>query len=494
MLNEYSCTMADYAAQQPHWGRAHCSWWDGRQAAMASDAKMAKGEIEALRQALTALRLQLEPKEEFRALRQLDEREREGRPLESLDGVLFRGRLVRRLEDSSKVWRAYVMIEAAIDQLEGSDVREPGLIAITAPEPFAPIGPPAKAPPSASPTADASTLSVPSDIQDKRVRVKVRAASQSMSPPPASTDDHAQPAHANSARQLPPKPAEREASGQRSVLDRIRLVSTIGTGAATSGARHESLNGPIGHDGGGDIWEKRPSDGLPPAIDPVARSPVPLEQPEPPGPVATWQATPSSRWQSKPDAQSPQITPSTPKPLPPDAAMPAPPHSPTQPNSERERLDAVEAELARLIDDDVDIRHYGAAGPDRGRDAAGVRSLEPDVFDSTELEFEEAEVTIVRLDDDAAIRKSEAPEFTPPIEVVAASSRRLTVAPASRLNQKQQKQPHDKQLEIDDDAGHYADVEEAAVEIVIPARATTAPHGAELPTDNRPGRGRQRTD
>ena len=57
--------------------------------------------------------------EEWRALRQLDERERNGNPLEGIDGVLFRGRLVQKLTETSRDWRAYVRIEEAIGQLRG---------------------------------------------------------------------------------------------------------------------------------------------------------------------------------------------------------------------------------------------------------------------------------------------------------------------------------------------------------------------------------------
>ena len=57
----------------------------------------AAGELALLRRVLVEIESRLEPVEEWRALRQLDDRERNGNPLDGIDGVLFRGRLVQKL-------------------------------------------------------------------------------------------------------------------------------------------------------------------------------------------------------------------------------------------------------------------------------------------------------------------------------------------------------------------------------------------------------------
>ena len=85
-------------------------------------------ELDVLQDVLATLGQRLELIEEWRALRQLDERERNGNPLEGIDGVVFRGRLVQRLAQSSRDWRAYVRIEEAIGHLHGFERLETGIL------------------------------------------------------------------------------------------------------------------------------------------------------------------------------------------------------------------------------------------------------------------------------------------------------------------------------------------------------------------------------
>ena len=101
-------------------------------AVMAEDKLTSAGRIDLLRQVLSELGRELEALEEWRALRQLDEREKNGRPLEGIDGVLFRGRLVQGLAQSSRAWRAFVRIEAAIVDLEGPERLEAGILPASA--------------------------------------------------------------------------------------------------------------------------------------------------------------------------------------------------------------------------------------------------------------------------------------------------------------------------------------------------------------------------
>ena len=104
---------------------------------MAEDTLTNAGRIDLLRQILSELNRELETSEEWRALRQLDEREKNGSPLEGIDGVLFRGRLVRRLAESSRTWRAVVHIEEAIVDLEGPERLEVGMVPSPAEPPIA---------------------------------------------------------------------------------------------------------------------------------------------------------------------------------------------------------------------------------------------------------------------------------------------------------------------------------------------------------------------
>ncbi len=170
---------------------------------MASDERQNRvhHEIAALRMVLGSLELTLERVEAWRALRQLDERESSGQPLQSVDGVLFRGRLLRQLESESRAWRAYRRIEEAIEQLLGGEaapvVAEEGTVART---------------------GSSAGDNLPELHPAPRLRVKVRAgraivgcdgdAGQSAVPAAAET-------------------SERSETASRSVLERIRTLKPV---------------------------------------------------------------------------------------------------------------------------------------------------------------------------------------------------------------------------------------------------------------------------
>lgn len=114
-------------------------------------------EITALRGVLAIFEKELGQVEAWRALRQLDERERSGQPLQSVDGVLFRGRLLRDLEGNCRVWRAYQHIEEAIEQLLGPEV-------VPVEHDGGPIA-----------RAGSTVAAAPDGTVQARVRIKVRA-------------------------------------------------------------------------------------------------------------------------------------------------------------------------------------------------------------------------------------------------------------------------------------------------------------------------------
>lgn len=397
-----------------------------------------KQNIEALRQLLGSMRERLGEREEFRALAQLDKRERTGLSMPSADGLMLRGRLVRQLAETSRLWRAYVHVEAAIAELEGQEHQEPGLISAKPVDDARPgkalmegIGQPTPLPASAAPGEDRAAVA------------RVPAA-----PPPAA------------------------ASGTRAVLDRIRPVSMIANQATVAGA-----NARQSADAG--QWQRRQSDSLPPAIDlPAAKSAaLPLGEARYALTGCTGAGEPgavSSRPERR-DAKAPEaagvlrrgqsgsgIAPRTERLV--EAGT-----KPTQ----QTRLDAVEAELERLIDEDFAITRPGYVSPvpDPPREVQ-LQSLEPDFLEDIGAEVEEAEVTIVTLgvlDDDASGDPARnrhgqgVPEASAGAPGMGSSEKNAaTAAPRRAAPRPPAVQEHDDEMPANPLA-----VEEAAVEIVI---------------------------
>lgn len=475
--------------------------------------KDGRSEAQALREVMAELRLKLEVTEEFRALRQLDERERGGNPLESIDGLLFRGRLVRKLEETNSIWRAYVHIEAALGELETGDRGEPGLLrqAVTQPVTEQPIGPP-KGPiksadekivaaalpmPNASEGLDIDTTrgsassferdqvaprspsdepgddgTIKSIAGEARPRIKVRAASQVMAPPvgPSATGpgkrsespDRVSPPASEPRRPVPWQTPVEAAPVQRSVLERIRLVPTI----AAAPTAKLPLREPAQPDG---MWTTRATDGLPPAIDDVPSATQPGNRPTP---------------DAKSDGIAVEIRPTArPSPAPWAAPVapvePSPTHASRSPAIDQQRLDALEAEVDRLVEADVEIEDFGRSAPLPAYDV---------LPDADGVDLEEAEVTIVKLGAPIEPAISTPAIASPPARQATvatptpSASRRDDRDAHSRSDQHRrpesvrapvrvpEQQPiREPDLERDDN-GAYLDVEEAAVEIISAPR------------------------
>ncbi len=437
------------------------------------------GELALLRRALAEIEPRLERLEEWRALRQLNERERNGNPLEGIDGVLFRGRLVQKLAESSRDWRAYVRIEEAIGQLLGPVRLEPGILKNSArfemaePAAAAPTTP-APANPVALPESTPVTLSAAKEALDpQRLRFKVRAGSATVSPPeptpaltPASTpvevilgSASARPVDVAPVASLSPRaplpaepgmaaqPAPADPQSPRSVLQRIRLVSKVR--APEDGAR--------GSDGG-------------PAFLGVPTGP----------PVATV-APPT------PPAAQPLVMLSTAVETGPGSAVVPPGAQPEADNAatKEHRLDALEAELELLIDRSahwphpLDAHRERAASPLQQTSAAArmPAMLEPDA--PVDLDVDEAEVTIIRRDDAFEV----VPESEPAAARVPAARReRLSSTPVSA-------EADDVEDEVNgnDYAGYHLALEEASVEIVVSGEPEAA---ADHAGDDDSGKGR----
>ena len=449
------------------------------------------GEIALLRSALSGLEAHLETLEAWRALRQLDERERNGNPLQGIDGVSFRGRLVQGLAQSSREWRAYVRIEEAIGHLQGPARPGQGILKETpafelppqqaaGPELAAPNGPAPAQPLGAIPEAE------PPDAQ--RLRVKVRAGSLPvvlppipigaiLSPPgPWGDGNDVLPAIAALSprpREPAPTPGEprpavapldagADLRSPRSVLQRIRLVSKDGD-AARSRAPASNAAMPIGT--AGDRLPTTPAE-LPGMVF-ADLKPATLQ----PAQTAT------GRGSDHPESLSAAAV---------DAAR-------------EQRLDALETELGQLIDKSaswphpLDARRGPLGSPGNNR---ATTALEPDT--AIELDVDEAEVTIVRL---------AAPEAAPAAPAAApwqprrpASVVRPPDPPANgaQSDGPQSYEPRSTSPETDDRldgeqlAAHHLDLEEASVEIIFPDRPAPVEAGdgmAGTRRDPKTGRG-----
>ena len=473
---------------------------------MAEDDTETAGEIDGLRRALSLLEARLETFEQWRALRQLDEREKNGQPLEGIDGVLFRGRLVQSLAQSSRDWRAYVRIEEAIGHLRGPMRIEQGILKETAGfsvqsqamgvvKPTLP-GTAASQQPAPAPSAlqsgktaepdAASGNATAASADPQRLRVKIRAGSLQVPLPPA-TSIHAilgppsapprlappaGPTALPPVAALRPRPLLRrdEAEGltaarpgtdlpdsrsPRSVLQRIRVVSKT----ATPSIRPEIGANPSGID-------------IPDATAPPLTESVPLQVSA--GAALVQPMKEARTLPGEPAAVVPPA-PGNPAAQARDASAGAEP--------EQRRLDALEAQLERLIDKSASWPHPLDAA--RGAShTATPRALEPDT--GGELDVDEAEVTIVRLAEPEAVF-----QVLPETREDRASHRSPRVqAEAAELANSEISGDTDRDLDKDDYTGHRLDLEEASVEIIVShpaasdARDESARHHGETSGNN----------
>ena len=416
------------------------------------------GDIELLRRVLSALEQRLEALEQWRALRQLDERERNGNPLEGIDGVLFRGRLVQGLAQSSRDWRAYVRVEEAIGHLQGAARLEQGILAVPSRFEAAPAVVAKREPSPAQPNGLASEWSGgDTDAQDvQRLRVKVRAGSLLVSPTPIQAILNQTRPLSNGRGEIPavaklsPRPSislddmvadqpgdvrasalvAADLRSPRSVLQRIRVIAksagpavrtAVPAGIPEADAQQALLGAP-----------------LPPILHE--------------GPELTPQNTGTTGAADQPAAAAGAQHPSVPQQ---EAGIEPPVTAATGSiAADREqRLDALETELGQLIDKSASWPHPLDArrpvlptAPSAHHVAPG---LEPDT--AIELDVDEAEVTIVKL------AEPEAPAPRMPIEPPA-RVKPPRLEPEERLNG-------------EDYAGYRLDLEEASVEIIVPEAA-----------------------
>ena len=448
---------------------------------MAEDDTETAGEIDALRGALARLETRLEAFEQWRALRQLDEREKNGQPLEGIDGVLFRGRLVQSLAQSSRDWRAYVRIEEAIGHLCGPMRIEQGILkeaagfsirpqaAAMVPRalPLVTAGQHPAPDPAAIPAGKAAEPDAPSDnaaaahVDSQRLRVKIRAGSLQVLMPPSTSiqaivgsPSASTPPATSVGATLPPVAALRprpvlqidEAEGltaarpetgpldpqsPRSVLQRIRVVSK----SAAPLSRAAIGSNPSGFQ--------------------VPNAAALLQSEGEPPPVLTGAALQSMTEKIELPGTSPAIVPSA------GGNPPAPARNvPAGAEPGQTRLDALEAQLEQLIDKSASWPHPLDAARGASHTATPM-ALEPDT--AGELDVDEAEVTIVRLAKSEVVlhlhpgtREEQAPPRHPQVMPEAAEPANSVVSegPDQNLNQ-------------DDYAGYRLDLEEASVEIIV---------------------------
>ena len=432
---------------------------------------------------MSGLEAHLETLEAWRALRQLDERERNGNPLQGIDGVSFRGRLVQGMAQSSREWRAYVRIEEAIGHLQGPARPGQGILketpAFELPPPQQTAGPELAAPngPATAQPQDTTPEAEPTDSQ--RLRVKVRAGSLPvvllpipiaaiLSPPgPGGDGSDVLPAIAALSprpREPAPTPGEprpaaapldaaADLRSPRSVLQRIRLVSKDGNAARS---REPASNAALPIGAAGDKLPTTPAK-LPGMVF-ADLKPTTLQ----PAPPAT------GRGSDHPESLSPADV---------DAAR-------------EQRLDALETELGQLIDKSaawphpLDARRGPQGSPGNNRATA---ALEPDT--AIELDVDEAEVTIVRLAaPEAAPAALAATPWLPsrPATVVRPPDPPANGAQSSYEPQSygpQSYEPRSPSPETDDRsdgeqlAAHHLDLEEASVEIIFPDRPSPVEAG-----------------
>lgn len=459
---------------------------------MARDRKHLLREISTLRAILAELKAELEASEEYRALQQLDERERIGDPLETLDGVTFRGRLVRKLEESNRIWRAHARVEEAIAHLEGEDQLEPSLIPSAA-EPPEPIGRPLARPNTpkspavpagqspATPARNraagehAGIAALPLSSLPTRQPATEPASREQPSFTTAPTGSSALPhtippppqnfTSRESRVEITPNPARPETkplavqspaadSPQRTVLDRIRLVSTIATTPAAEPADAAKPRDTP--------WGAATAGALPPAIDPVAVPDAPGAKQQAPGAASDDSAVPAKRLTDAILA-------------PPAVNAPAREQlaaglSQTE-QQEQARLDTLELELARLIEFDTKVAQFPGARiePVDRSSTPYVASIEPDVRDDLgpDADVDEAEVTIIKFPEPhgAGLEATESTVVRPgptPLRPPPRPLARPASLPAKKL-----------EGENTATATDQLDVEEADVEIVVPPRQQT---------------------
>lgn len=421
---------------------------------MATKGSHIETEIATLRRVQARLIAELEPLEEWRALRELDEREKAGAPHEPVDGVLIRGRLVKQLAARSRAWRAYVMVEAAVAELAGSEETEPALFvrSVTTPDAWTelpatsdkrvvPVRPasPAAVPEPVAAASDGPTtfvakaaLQTPSpDSADpsQRMRVKVRAESVAI---PASVAKAAT-ITAAPGTTVPTIGAPAYRSGEaasaqpRGALDRIRAIDDV-----EAPGKCEAPLRPAGIDTA--IWGARET----PAPAPEFEAPV--------GEAVPHASMPTAGVSCVPPAVSPAIAGGAAV-LVRESALSQ--REATDLVAKEARMQAVETAIDRLADAAVG----NSTVPLDNREARKRRlAAAPDAADLgkdlTETTAEEAEVVIVA-----------GPQAT------VAARDMAREAPALPSNQRPAKQETD--ADPDGHGGHW-DVEEASVEIIVP--------------------------
>ena len=485
----------------------------------------AAGEIALLRSVLSDLETRLEALEEWRALRQLDERERNGNPLQGIDGVSFRGRLVQGLAQTSRDWRAYVRIEEAIGHLQGPARPGQGILkeiaAFESPQvrlpPSEQPATPGLAAPGAPPVPQMTGNAPETELPDaQRLRVKVRAGSLLVALPSIPVRAILAPARQGHGADEPPavatlsprptvqreqnlaagEPLDTVLPGQtvadlrspRSVLQRIRLVSKGGDGAKAGDVPtsvEPAAPAPAHLTASTSEAAAVPAIlGLPPAL-PTAES----LRPERPGFSANsgWleRAVPvTAAAPGISEARSPGFDAAFDRP---DAPLPVADNA-----AQEQRLEALETELGQLIDQSASWPHP----LDARRNPPGshvvnrqfTAALEPDT--TIELDVEEAEVTIVKLAatemPESAPRPSLTPaSFTPPARPQALSAQALSATAHPTKSAPALSPDLQSTTDGDDDspndgyAGYHLELEEASVEIIVPDRPSHEGSGDE---------------
>lgn len=470
---------------------------------MAEENSTTANEVDVLRDVLATLGRRLDQVEQWRALRQLDERERNGNPLEGIDGVLFRGRLVQGLAKSSREWRAYVRIEEAIGHLHGPERLETGILKEPPHFEVQPcvanaqwssaadtsVGHKPRTAPAGTKVAgaqpvdgdrsdlpDMADLTADNDAQDgQRQRYKVRAGSLLLPSTPPTPIRAILPAPLPlPISKLPPAAAEPPAVNAANIPPVASLRPRPPVDQAEPDRASASDDPPHEPESPRSVLQR---------IRIVTRPPQPTRPPQlqPPQSLA-------------PAAQeAPAPLPSSAANLPALAVIPTPSEAgkntaagpyPDTPSStataaSEQRLDDLEAELGHLIDRSASWPHPLDAARAAIESDAPFRSvaqradsagLEPDT--SIELEVDEAEVTIVRIaraERALTERQRDQPvDVRRPVAVAAPRAGATNGADGNVASREKDVTPRD------DYAGSRLDLEEASVEIIIQEPAARA--------------------
>ena len=378
------------------------------------DFEQELGHLEALR---TRLLAQLELNDVWRALRQLDERERAGHPLQVVESAALRRALEAQLRARAPVWALLAPLDALMAALRDPD---PHAVASITEEPVSRLS-----------VSMSQSLPAPPDVAEVApIRVKIKAGSLTL----PKLEMPAGPWLADVVAAVPSAPASVAASSpgietvSAEALARIRGIKSFVVDPTPEPLEHAVRRGP------GHATQRPPQEPAPRTVEPVA--------------MASTVTVGDERAVVDPSPLPPQSVAS-------QSVATVSAKTPVERIGE-DRLAALEAEVDLLITAPAHSqRQHRAsetgAGQDDPADMAAVGN-EIHEADPSEIDVDEAEVTIIPLE------KPAAPLRAPVVAVTAGEA----VPLAEQLRQKRSSAA----APFDDDTVDLDDIDEAAVEII----------------------------